>query len=108
MKIAYPMASMAAKLFGHFSLTDADAVEAVKNTEVPILIIHGEADGLVPCEMSQRIAEANPEKIRRYTFPGADHGLSYITDKVRYTRLVEQFCGTIFEEAELTEERSTL
>lgn len=108
MKIAYPMASMAAKLFGNFSLTDADAVEAVKNTDVPILIIHGEADGLVPCEMSQRIAEANPEKIRRYTFPGADHGLSYITDKMRYTRLVEQFCGTIFEEAELTEERSTL
>lgn len=97
MKIAYPMAGMAAKLLGNFSLTDADAVEAVMNTKVPILIIHGEADGLVPQEMSRRIAEANPEKIRRYTFPGADHGLSYITDKKRYTRLVEEFCESIFQ-----------
>ena len=48
MKIAYPMTGIAAKLFGDFSLKDADAVEAVKNTEVPILIIHGEADGLPP------------------------------------------------------------
>ena len=97
MKIAYPMAGLAAMLFGNFSLTDADAVEAVKNTEVPILIIHGEADGLVPCKMSQRIAEANPEKIIRYTFPGADHGLSYITDTARYTQLVEEFCERIFQ-----------
>ena len=97
MKIAYPMAGIAAKLFGDFSLKDADAVEAVKNTEVPILIIHGEADGLVPCEMSRRIAEANPEKISRYTFPGAAHGTSYITDTVRYTSLVEEFCKSIFK-----------
>lgn len=96
MKIAYPMGSLAARLFGGFSLTDADAVEAVKSTKVPILIIHGEADGLVPCEMSRRIAEANPDKITRYTFPGADHGLSYITDTARYTRLVGAFCESIF------------
>lgn len=96
MKIAYPMACAAAKLFGDFSLTDADAVEAVKTTQVPILIIHGEADGLVPCEMSRRIAEVNPDKITRYTFPGADHGLSYIIDTERYSRLVRKFCERIF------------
>ena len=96
MKLAYPMAALAAEVFGDFSLTGADAVEAVKQSKVPILIIHGEEDGLVPCEMSRRIAEANPEKITRYTFPGADHGLSYITDKARYTRLVGEFCERIF------------
>ena len=106
MKIAFPMAGMAAKLFGHFSLTDADAVEAVKNSKVPVLIIHGEADGLVPLEMSRRIAEANPEKITRYTFPGADHGLSYITDKKRYTRLVEKFCESIFQMSEKEKSRN--
>ena len=97
MKIAFPMACAAAKLFGDFSLTDADAVEAVKNAQVPILIIHGEADGLVPCEMSRRIAEANPDKITRYTFPGADHGLSYMIDTERYSRLVREFCERIFD-----------
>ena len=100
MKIAYPMAGLAAKLFGGFSLKDADAVEAVKHAKVPILIIHGEADGLVPCDMSRRIAEANPVQITRYTFPGADHGLSYIVDTERYTRLVGEYCDRIFRSDE--------
>lgn len=97
MKVAYPLAEMAVRVFGGFSLTDADAVAAVKNTKVPILIMHGEADGLVPCEMSRRIMEANPAKVERHTFPGANHGLSYITDKPRYTRLVQEFCDRILE-----------
>ena len=97
MKIAYPLACIAAKLFGDFSLTDADAVEAVKNSKAPILIIHGEEDRLVPCEMSRRIEAANPDKITRYTFPEANHGLSYITDTARYTQLVEEFCKSIFK-----------
>ena len=98
MKIAYPLIQLAARLFGGFSLNGADAVTAVKNTKVPIMIIHGEADGLVPCEMSRRIADANPVMIERHTFPGAVHGLSYLVDTDRYTELVHAFCDRIFEE----------
>ena len=97
MKMVYPMVELAAKTFGKFSLNGADAVRAVKNTKVPIMIVHGESDGLVPCEMSRRIAEANPEKIKRYTFPGAAHGLCYIVDSNRYTELVKDFCDEIFQ-----------
>ncbi len=98
MKIAYPLTQLAARLFGGFSLNGADAVTAVKNTKVPIMIIHGEADGLVPCEMSRRIADANPVMIERHTFPGAVHGLSYLVDTDRYTELIHAFCDRIFEE----------
>ena len=98
MKIAYPLTQLAARVFGGFSLTGADAVTAVKNAKVPILIIHGEADDLVPCEMSRRIADANPVMIERHTFPGAVHGLSYLVDTDRYTELVHAFCDRIFEE----------
>ena len=98
MKLAFPLAGLAARVFGGFSLTAADATEAVKRTTVPILIIHGEADSLVPCGMSARIREANPEMVTRYTFPGADHGLSYIVDTPRYTGLVKDFCERIFPE----------
>ena len=96
MGIAYPLTDLSARVFGGFRLKAADAAEAVRNTKVPILIIHGEADGLVPCGMSRKIAEANPEMISRYTFPGADHGLSYLVDTPRYTRLVREFCEKIF------------
>lgn len=96
MKIAYPLARLAAMIFGGFSLTAADASEAVKAARVPILLIHGEADELVPFEMGKKIAGANPDKIEFHSFPGARHGLSYVEDTERYTALVNSFCKKIF------------
>ena len=98
MKAAFPLAELGALIFGGFSLYDADAVEAVKKAKVPILLIHGEADDIVPCWMSRAIAEANPRMTERHTFPGAGHGLSYLADTERYTRLVTDFCEKIFSD----------
>ena len=61
------------------------------NTQVPILLIHGEADSFVPCDMSREILDANPEKISRVTFPDADHGISYLVDTDRYAMTVKDF-----------------
>ena len=95
---AFPLAELAARVFGGFSLDEADAVEAVKKAKVPILLLHGEADDIVPCGMSRAIAEANPRMTERHTFPGAGHGLSYLADTERYTRLVTAFCDKIFSD----------
>ena len=70
---------------------------AVKSARVPILLIHGEDDRFVPCDMSRAIAAANPEKIEFHTFPGAGHGLSCLVDMPRYEALVKAFAArTIF------------
>ena len=100
MKLAYPPTALAARVFGGFSLTGADASEAVKHTKIPILLIHGEEDGLVPCGMGRIIAEANPRMIELHTFPGARHGLSYLTDPERYTELVTEFSQKVFSDPE--------
>ena len=60
----------------------------MKKSSVPILILHGEDDRFVPCEMSRPIAEASP-LAERHTFPGAGHGLSYMADPERYRALVD-------------------
>ena len=86
-----PFALMAAKLYGGFDLLETDAVRAVKHTKIPILIIHGEDDRYVPCEMSEAVAEANPGMVQRITFPGAAHGVSYLADTPRYHRIVKNF-----------------
>ena len=99
-ELAFPLASLSARIFGDFSLTDADAREAVKRSRIPVLLIHGEADGIVPCDMSRAIARANPAMVELHTFPGADHGLSYLADKERYTRIVREFCERIFDPAD--------
>lgn len=86
---------LAAKIYGGFNLLETDAVRAVENANVPILIIHGEDDRYVPCQMSELIAEANPQRIYRFTFPGAPHGISYLTDTPRYHAIVKAFVSKI-------------
>ena len=84
-------ASAAALLFGHFNLSESSAEEAVKNSGIPILLIHGNEDRFVPCEMSRKIREANPEMVTIELFPGAGHGLSCMVDPERYETLVKEF-----------------
>lgn len=89
-----PLAILGARIYGGFDILETDAERAVKNTKVPILIIHGEADHYVPCEMSELVS-ANPAMVERYTFPGAAHGISYLVDKPRYQSLVKEFIHQI-------------
>lgn len=90
-RAAYNIIRLGGKLYGGFDLSEASAAEAVKHTKVPVLLIHGEADGFVPCEMSRAIYDANPEMVRMETFPGAQHGISFISDSERYKHLVTDF-----------------
>ncbi len=90
-RLSYPFVVLGARLFGHFHLNATTAARSVKNTRVPILIIHGEKDNFVPAEMSAQIKDANPARIRRETFPDADHGISFLMDEARYKTLVRNF-----------------
>ena len=90
-----PFVWLGARLFGSFDLLEMDAVQAVRNSQTPILIIHGEADTFVPCEMSEAPCQANPELVRRVTFPGADHAISYLVDTPRYWQEVIRFLETL-------------
>lgn len=84
-----------AKVYGGFDLREADPIRAVKQARVPILLIHGEVDGFVPCDMSSEIQRANPQLVYRCTFPGADHGISFLTDPNRYRQIVREFSEKI-------------
>lgn len=86
-----PFAILGARIFGGFDLLETDAVRAVQNTKVPILIIHGEDDRYVPCEMSAEAETANPAMVERHTFPGAAHGISYLVDTPRYQKITRDF-----------------
>lgn len=89
-----PFVILGAKIFGGFDITETDALRAVKNTKVPILIIHGDDDRFVPCEMSD-LASQNPEYITRHVFPGAAHGISYLVDTPRYQSIVKEFMANV-------------
>lgn len=95
-KLAMPFVRLGGLLWGGFDIRTAAPVDAVMTAKVPMLLIHGEDDRFVPCEMSREIAGRAGNHIRLETFPGAGHGLSFIEDFPRYRAAVEQFladCG---------------
>lgn len=93
--LAWLFAWVGAKVYGDFDLREADSMRAVRKTKIPILLIHGEADGFVPCDMSAEIQRANPQMVHRCTFPGADHGISFLVDRKRYQQIVSEFSGRV-------------
>lgn len=92
-RILFPFVRLAGRLYGGFDVCSYDAVRAVKETKLPILLIHGEADDFVPCQMANEIAQAG--NCRLFTVPDATHGMSYIYDTEKYTETVLGFIKEI-------------
>lgn len=93
-KLAMPIVRLGAHLWGGFRLREASPVEAVKSARVPLLIIHGEDDRFVPCDMGRAILVAAAEAGRDVTLltvRDAGHGMSFIEDPDVYRRETEKF-----------------
>lgn len=95
--VCRPFLYLGAFIFGGFRLGRCSAKDSVKNSKIPVLLIHGEADHFVPCDMSLEIAAACASRVEVATFPDAGHGLSYLTDPVRYEAVVCHFLQSIPE-----------
>ena len=103
MKILYPFVELGAFLFGHFRISETSPAEAVRKAKVPILLIHGEDDRFVPCEMSRELYMACASKAALVTVPEAGHGISYILDTEKYERAVKEFVGECLKEQDISE-----
>ena len=88
--LVMPAMKLGARIFGRFDLDECTATDAVRSSRVPILIIHGEGDKFVPCDMSREIAEG-VEGLTLHTFPEVGHGLSFIYDHERYMNIINEF-----------------
>lgn len=93
-----PFVILGAKIFGGFDIREIDAVEAVKDTKIPILILHGDADSFVPCRMSEPPVKTNPNLVKRHVFSGAEHGICYLTDTKKYHDLVKAFVDQVISD----------
>jgi len=93
--LLYPFIKLGARLFAGFDLEASQAVEAVKHTPVPVLLIHGDGDRFVPCDMSREIHNANPDMITLVVIPEAGHGLCYMTEPAIYENAMVKFIEKI-------------
>lgn len=94
-KLCRPFIHLSARILGGFRLNECTAKEAVAHSKIPILLIHGEDDLLVPYTMSFEIAQCCASRAVVHTFPGAGHGLSYLIDPLRYEKVVYDFLMTV-------------
>ena len=90
-KIFYPILNLSSIIFAHTNMSKLSAYDSIKNTNNKILIIHGNADLVVPHRISYDLYQAYPDKIQYELFDGADHGFSYIVDKPRYQKIIKDF-----------------
>lgn len=85
------VAELFAKIFGGFSLRQKNTKKVLKNSKLPVLMVHGLDDGFVPCEMTRQGYDACAGEKEIFLVEGADHGLSFLKDTERYQEKVRAF-----------------
>ncbi len=90
----YPLVRLGGIIFGKTDPERANVEAAAAAHKIPIMIIHGEGDSFVPCDMSRKIyARLSDDPLCSLnTFADAEHGISYLHDTERYISLVREFC----------------
>ena len=75
-----------------FDINQADAIKQVKNTNVPILFIHGQNDSFVPVENVTSLYNVTPSGQRsKYVEADADHAMAYSVGGVLYEKKINDF-----------------
>ena len=90
-KLSYPFVKLGARLFAGFNLDACAPMEALKHSKVPVIFFHGDADGFVPCWMSQVNFECCASEKKLVIIPGADHGLCCMVDRAGYMTALREF-----------------
>ncbi len=89
----WPIIRLSARIFCRMDIEESRAEDAVKQCRVPVLIFHGEADSLIPCDMSRQLIALCPEGSRLVTIEGADHVAGMLKAPEKYEKAVREYLG---------------
>lgn len=88
-----------ARIIAGFSLFQEDSRKSLKNSGIPIIMVHGTEDGFVPCDMTREGYAACVSEKQLFLVEGADHGVSYLVQPERYRQLVTDFINSKLEDS---------
>jgi fermentation-respiration switch protein FrsA (DUF1100 family) len=71
--------------------TKYDSLSKIGNVRVPLLVLHGDRDEIVPFDGGRRLFEAANEPKRFYTIEGAGHNDTYLVGGKEYFRALREF-----------------
>ena len=70
---------------------DYSTLDAMAECEVPVLFVHGTDDSFVPISMTFENYKACAAPKRLLVVPGAEHAMSYLTDRPAYEKAMLEF-----------------
>ncbi len=74
--------------------TRYDNLAKVGRLRLPLLVLHGDRDAIVPFAQGRRVFEAAPQPKRFYAIPGASHNDTYVVGGEPYWRVLAEFLAT--------------
>lgn len=85
-KVVFPLLPI-----GPLLRTRYDVVEKIRKVKVPVLVLHGDRDEVVPFEQGKKVFEAAPNPKEFYTIRGAHHNDTYIVGGEAYFAVLKNF-----------------
>lgn len=99
-RLILPFVSLQTRLFAGFWLKEYSTLTALKHCCLPLLLVHGEGDAFVPCDMSKTAYAASAAEDKTLlTVPNAGHGQSYLLEGERYRETVTRFVDRVLKGA---------
>lgn len=95
---AFPLldvTSIITKIRAGYSFTEASAVEQVKENTLPLFIIHGDADDLVPTKMAHAIYDAAGGDKELWIVPDAGHTKAFDNVTVEFEERLQDFIDSV-------------
>lgn len=90
-------ASTVAKIRAGYFISDVNATDALKNNNLPMLILHGEQDGFVPFEHAKDAYELVSSKKEFHSFKDAKHVKAERIYREQYWNIVSKFLNENFK-----------
>jgi hypothetical protein len=76
---------------GRLLRTKYDSLSKIGNVHVPLLVLHGDQDEVIPFQSGRKLFEAADEPKRFYTIRGAGHNDTYIVGGREYFQALREF-----------------
>lgn len=97
-RVFYPLVNGRIKRKYKFNLKEVSPKDAIINSKVPTLFIHGTGDTTVPYNMCEEMYNEKKEGLKKiYLVEGAEHMNAYVTDKERYEKEVKDFIKEVLK-----------
>ena len=75
-----------------------DLPETVKLLEIPLMVVHGDADEVIPVQDAYLVKTLNPEYTELIVIPGADHMFSAEMHRTQTSKLVVKWFKELLHE----------